>query len=595
MNTRPIFLSATTVALSLLLSACGGSGGGGGTEPTMSFVQTKLLRFNWTDVAGATFYRLLENPDGDSGFSQVGADIPAGTEQYDHEVPLYARLNARYILQSCNDAGCTDISELSVSGNLAEAVGYFKASNTDTGDVFGFSVALSADGRTLAVGARSEASNATDIGGDDNDNSANASGAVYIFTHNGTGWAQQAYIKAFNTGGGDRFGTAVALSADGSRLAVGAPYEDSNETGTSLSPPLGDPLGFDGDAGAVYLYIRIDNTWWPMSYVKASNTDAYDYFGTSVALSADGNTLAVGAIGEDSNGSAETDNNASDSGAVYVFTLTGTSWDQQAYIKASNAGTGDEFGQSVALSADGNTLAVGADLEDSDGSKETSNGALDSGAVYVFSRSGTSWAQQAYIKASNAGELDRFGISVALSGDGDTLAAGAPSEDSNATGINGDQNDDGTAGGAVYLFTRSGTNWSQQAYVKASNTSPDLFELGDRFGETVALSDDGNTLAVGANFESSNATGLGGDQDDNSTGMAGAVYVFTRSGSNWSQLAYVKASNTDEFDGFGKAIALAADGDTLAVGADFEDSAATGINGDQSDNSLVNPGAVYLY
>ena len=178
----------------------------GAAEPTLSLAQVKLFRFNWSDVQGATFYRLLENPDGSTGFSQVGGDIPAGSEQYDHEVPLYARVNARYILQSCNDAGCTDSSEVSVSGTLAAAVGYFKASNTGANDIFGVAVALSADGSTLAVGASGEDSNATGIDGNLNDNSASNAGAVYVFTRSGANWAQQAYIKASNTGAGDRFG-----------------------------------------------------------------------------------------------------------------------------------------------------------------------------------------------------------------------------------------------------------------------------------------------------------------------------------------------------------------------------------------------------
>jgi hypothetical protein len=113
-------------------------------------------------------------------------------------------------------------------------------------------------------------------------------------------------------------------------------------------------------------------------------------------------------------------------------------------------------------------------------------------------------------------------------------------EDSNATGINGNQADDSAPdSGAVYVFTRSGGVWSQQAYVKASNTGP-----GDSFGFSLALSADGNTLAVGAYLENSNATGIGGNQADNSALDSGAVYVFTRSGGVWSQQAYIKASNT---------------------------------------------------
>ena len=184
-----------------------------------------------------------------------------------------------------------------------------------------------------------------------------------------------------------------------------------------------------------------------------------------------------------------------------------------------------------------------------------------------------------------------FGRSIALSGDGDTLAVGAPLEDSNTTVIGGNQADNSaTYSGAVYVFTRSGTTWSQQAYVKASNT-----DASDRFGVSVALSGDGDTLAVGAYEERSNATGINGNQADNSAGDSGAVYVFTRSGTTWSQQAYVKASNTDASDEFGVSVALSGDGTTLAVGAYLEGSNATGIGGNQADNSAIRSGAVYLY
>ncbi|PYS41177.1 MAG: hypothetical protein DMG14_08170, partial [Acidobacteria bacterium] len=160
---------------------------------------------------------------------------------------------------------------------------------------------------------------------------------------------------------------------------------------------------------------------------------------------------------------------------------TGTTWSQQAYIKASNTGEpgvgdqfadGDRFGFSIGLSADGNTLAAGAIAEDS-GAKgingdQNDNSQLNSGAVYVFSRNGTNWSQQAYIKTSNTDAADLFGYSVGLSADGNTLAASAYDEDSSAREINGVQDRGRRGTGAIYVFTRSGTTWTQQAYLKAS-------------------------------------------------------------------------------------------------------------------------------
>ena len=212
---------------------------------------------------------------------------------------------------------------------------------------------------------------------------------------------------------------------------------------------------------------------------------------------------------------------------MYIFTRSSSTWNQQAYIKASNNGTIHPFfGSSVALSADGNTLAVGASDEDSAATgingNQTDTSANGAGAVYVFTRSGSTWSQQAYIKASNTNAYDTFGWSVALSADGSTLAIGAAGESSAATGINGNQADNSAQfAGAVYVFTRSGSTWSQQAYIKASNTNS-----FDQFGQNVALSADGNTLAVGASDEDSSATGINGNQLDNSVGSAGAVYVY---------------------------------------------------------------------
>ncbi|HWO23288.1 MAG TPA: DUF4215 domain-containing protein [Kofleriaceae bacterium] len=374
------------------------------------------------------------------------------------------------------------------------------------------------------------------------------------------------YFKASNTGQWDFFGTSVALSADGSTLAVGARREASAATGIGGNQADNSAQG----AGAVYVFTRSGSTWSQQAYVKASNTGAGDGFGSSVALSADGSTLAVGADWEASAatgiGSNQADNSAQGAGAVYVFTRSGSTWSQQAYVKASDTHAEDYFGHSVALSADGSTLAVGAYGHD------VIIPNADYGAVFVFTRSGTAWSQQKMFWRHILNGKDYFGSSVALSADGSILAVGVP----------------GAA--AVDLFTRSGTTWNRQTYILASNT-----DENDNFGSSVALSADGSTLAVGAYWEDSAATGIGGNQADNSAGNSGAVYVFTRSGTTWSQQAYVKASNTGEDDYFGYRVALSADGSTLVVGAYGEASAATGIGGNQADNSAEASGAVYVF
>jgi tartrate dehydratase beta subunit/fumarate hydratase class I family protein len=492
-------------------------------------------------------------------------------------------------------------------------VAYLKASNTEANDHFGeggtllgHGVALSGDGSTLAVAASGESSGAKGINGNQNDNSVYGAGAVYVFTRVNNAWTQQAYIKASNPGQSYRFGHHLSLSQDGNTLAVSAVFEASAAKGIN---------GDQNDksipqAGAVYVFTRTGATWSQQAYVKASNTGEAgvgnepgkgDQFGFSIGVSADGNTLAVGAIGEDSGAKGvngdQNDNSQTSSGAVYIFTRTGASWSQQAYIKASNTDTNDLFGYAVGLSADGNTLSASAYDEDS--SSRVINGPMDknrrgSGAIYVFTRTGANWAQTAYLKASNAEAGDSLGYDMAISQDGNTIVGGAADEDCFSAGINppGCDNDVklDSSTGAVYVFARSGGTWTQQAFIKSSHPGKE-----DWFGSRLNLSGDGNTLAVGAQLENGGSKGINGDQTDLSAEDSGAVYLFTRSGATWTQQAYVKASNAKAYAEFGSAMALSKDGKLIAVGARSEASVAKGVNGNQSDNSAMGAGAVYIF
>ncbi len=562
----------------------------------------KHLNIDWESSNLQDHFRILENPDGSSGFTLIptASNISGNGTGFSLEIPVHKTnwSSALYIVESCNASETQCIAApsqpLALTDSLA-ATFYLKASNTNNEDLFGWSVTISGDGNVMAIGAPGEASSATGINGDQADNSMAEAGAVYVFTRSGSTWIQQAYLKASNTDANDYFGMSVTLDQDGSTLAVGAYLEDSSATGI-------DGLQNDNSAsqsGAVYVFTRSDVTWSQQAYIKASNTDnTGDFFGFAVILSDDGNTLAVGATGEASNDTGingnESDNSLSGAGAVYVFTRSGVTWSQQAYIKASNTDIDDSFGASVTLSGDGNTIAVGANSEDSAatgiGGNQADNSVTSAGAVYVFTRNGATWNQHAYIKASNTGDRDLFGSSVTLSDDGTTLIVGASQEDSSTSGIGGDQADNSLgASGAVYVFSRSGSIWTQQFFVKASN--PDL---SDNFGLPVSLSGDGNTFAVGASLEDSATTGIGGNQTDNSKENSGSVYVFVRSGGVWIQENYVKAPNTDGSDNFGRAVALNDDGDTLAIGAFAEGSAATGIGGNQG-NTGTRVGAVYVY
>lgn len=324
-----------------------------------------------------------------------------------------------------------------------------------------------------------------------------------------------------------------------------------------------------------------------------------DEFGTSVAIS--GDTVVVGAPKEDSDmlGVNNPINEGSvDSGAAYVFKLGSGGWSQQAILKPSDVGfsqAGDQFGFAVAISGD--TLVVGAPKEDSDttGSSsspnDTNGSSFNAGAAYVFTRGSGGWGQQAYLKPSAVGTSqsgDEFGSSVAISGD--TIVVGAPFENS-GTLMGGTVPDESSGdAGAAYVFARSGGSWTQQAYLKppAVGTS----QAGDEFGISVAVS--GDTVVVGAHQEDS-STLLGVTTPNDSVSNSGAAYVYTRAAGVWTSQAYLKpkaVGTTQLGDKFGGSVAIS--GDSVVVGASFEDSTTTGVNTTPNEN-VSSAGAAYVF
>jgi hypothetical protein len=183
---------------------------------------------------------------------------------------------------------------------------------------------------------------------------------------------------------------------------------------------------------------------------------------------------------------------------------------------------------------------------------------------------------------------------VVLSDDGNTLLSAALDEDCLATGVNpqgcdNDQKADRSSG-AAYIFVRNGSMWSEQAFIKASNSG-----ANDWFASRSALSGDGNTAAFGASLEDSSGRGVDGKQDDDKAPESGAVYFFRRNGTTWSQQHYVKAANADAYDEFGGSVALSRDGRTMVVAAHSEDGSSHGVGGNQADNSSAEAGAAYVF
>jgi len=359
-------------------------------------------------------------------------------------------------------------------------------------DQFGFSVAVS--GGTTVVGAFRD------------DDAGTSSGSAYVFVRRGGGWSQQAKLTASDAAPGDQFGRSVAISGD--TAVIGASGDDDG--GSS--------------SGAAYVFVRSDGSWSQQAKLTASDAAANDLFGrSSVALS--GETAVVGAASNDDAGPS--------SGSAYVFVRSGGSWSQQAKLTASDAAPVDFFGRVVALS--GETAVVGAINHDDGGS--------NSGSAYVFVRSGTAWSQQEKLAASDAAANDFFGFSVAISGDTAVIGAGG-------------SDDTGESSGSAYVFVRSGTAWSQQAKLTASDAA-----AFDQFGRSVAIRGD---------------TAVGGALNEGRPDLlnAGAAYAFERNegGANtWGQVNKLTASDAQGGDQFGRAVAISEDTAVIIIGAPNKD------------------------
>ncbi|WP_289032083.1 cadherin-like beta sandwich domain-containing protein [uncultured Paraglaciecola sp.] len=398
---------------------------------------------------------------------------------------------------------------------------------------------------------------------------------------------EEAFLQASNAERSDLF-RSVAVYGD--ILVVGASGEDSEATGIN-----GDQdSSFHSGSGAAYVFERslVGNQaiWQQTAYLKASNTQSNDAFGFSVAIWE--NTIVVGAYGEkniNAGVEAEQDNFTNRNiGSAYVFIKENGEWIQQAYLKPSHVEIKDYFfGYSVDIYND--TIAIGAPRESSDATgingDQTNTLSEYSGAVYVFKRSNHAWSQDAYIKPLVNNAQDLFGSDLSLFEN--TLAVGSDFEDSDGQGINSlANNDDALNSGAVWVFVDENSTWSQQVFIKSSNS-----HAGQRFGVAVDVFND--NLLVGAFADNSDSTGINGDSANSNASTSGAAYMFERTQGSWQQSHYIKASNTDSNDQFGTCVAMTKN--QFVIGASGEYSAATVIDGDQSDNTQSRRGAAYYF
>ena len=314
------------------------------------------------------------------------------------------------------------------------------------------------------------------------------------------------------SGNAENFGISPAISDDGKRFIVGDPAKKLGGT----------------EAGAAYIFTKSNGSWDTGTMIQASDKQAYDAFGFQCDISADGTKVLVGARAENSY-----------AGAVYYFTYnsSSSSWSQQQKITSPSSGTQPQFGFALKMSASGTTAVVG---------EPYGNDNYQKGYVYPMSHNGSAWVRGSSnnyhnrLQASDAQSYDSFGRFVSISDDGNTIVAGAPSED---TG--------GTSAGAAYIFQYNGSTWSQQQKLQASDK-----QAGDNFGTYVELSGDGTTLVVGAYGEDTGAS------------ANGAAYIFTYNGSSsWSQTSKIQAPNAQQNLNFGNGLAITSNGTKLVVGA----------------------------
>lgn len=394
--------------------------------------------------------------------------------------------------------------------------GYLKSLNPMENAEFGRNLAL--EGNTLVVASQGE---------------NQETGAVYVFERVGLTWNNPVRLQASDASAGGTFAHAVAISED--TIVIGA-----------------HSWTLDVGQGAVYIFVRKDGSWVEQAKLLQPTSDGVDdCFGCAVAIS--GNRLAVAASREDG-----ANDSLMDSGAVYVFVRNNGLWTQEAYIKSPTGAAFVHFGVSVSILGD--RIAVGSPWASG-----------KNGAVHLFERNGIEWLHKS--SYTSGAYQSYFGVAVALSED--ALAVGAMLE-----------NVPSEMAGAVYIFDQISSGLKQPVRLQ-----PHIVDANDQFGYDLALA--GNVLLVGAPREDGSGTGINSDSSLNNAEYAGAAYLFRRQGGVWVQEAYIKASNTEVLDSFGESVAMS--GATYAIGAFLEKSNASGVDGNQADNSLYGAGAVYTF
>lgn len=495
--------------------------------PAVGYAPKSFL-FSWPAIANATYYRLGEDPSATGSFTVLAGNLGSTTYALQELALTQPPAAWRYALQACNANGCSPWS-LPVTADASRAIGYFKPAAADT-RAFGQGIGLSPDGSVMAVGAAS---------------------SLDLFTRSAGQW-QWVQSLSFEHGSFPR----PVIAEDGTVL-VGMFGVD----------------GALGDQGQVQVFSKTPSGWTLADTWDPPVPRVVGNFGAFLGISRDGTVAVVGEFVSASGG-----------GSFHVYRKTGGTWAREVTIEPDHPQVGALFGVQAKISADGSTIVVGAQYDNSGSlTDETDTSKSNAGAAFVYGYdTGTgTWTQRAYLKAPVPAVNDLFGASTAISGDGSTVIIGARNQ--SVAGV--------FRAGAAYVFRRNAGTYTLAQTMQAPQLTTDATFGG--FG--LALTQDGRTMAIAARGDSGSGTGVDGDATPGAAPLAGAVHLYRLAGGQFVHARYLKASNTGSGDLFGDAIDIAADGRTIAVGSSGEDSAASGIGGDQADNSVANRGAVYLY
>lgn len=539
------------------------------TSLTLNPGEGSKLSLGWQDVGDEDGYRVFEQPNPQSGFTQIGDDLPKDTTSVIIDVPIFDRDQAAYLVEACNAVGCSDSSNsVQLTGNLSEYIDYFKAPNSNRDLALGRALAVSSDGNTMAVGAPMDDSAAPGINTtpvNEPSGGLRDFGAVHVYVKQDGDWVYDAYIKPSVIGDREHFGWSVALSGDGTVLAVGMPGENSGD-------PLDPSNSQMQNIGTTILFKKDGNgNWSQTDYIKPVYA-SYDgmRIGENVALSKNGEFFAFSL--------SDNEGGAGRSGAVWIYKQDANGdWLSDGYLKHPNPTVLDYFGRSLDFSADGQVIAVGSadqSCATTINGDASNTGCDDQGSVSMFYRDTGSWVAGDYIKAPNGAADDEFGATLSLSDDGTVLAVGAPYEKGSLAGINPDMSDkNGYNVGAIYLFKSTNQSWALTDFIKPASPVN-----GRYFAGSVDLTGNGETMLVGAIRDNSVATGINGNLFDESSVASGGAYIYKNDAGTWALSTYLKAPNNTAGDNFGTKVVISSDGSQIAIGAPGEDGDDTGIN-----------------